>query len=108
MVKSHLVIAEFSIVPIGTGETSVSRFVAAAVDSFKSIKGLEFELTPMGTILAAENLDVVLEAVRMAHNAVASLGAKRVSSTLRIDDRMDKARSIHDKVDAVNRRLREP
>lgn len=106
MVKNHRVIAEFSIVPIGTEETSVSRFVAAAVDSFRGIAGLDFDLTAMGTILAAEDLTVVLEAVRRAHEAVAAAGAKRVSSTLRIDDRTDKARTMRDKVDAVNRQLK--
>ena len=94
--------------PIGTSDTSVSRYVAAAVKAFRDVEGLEFEVTPMGTVLAAEGLEPILEAVRRAHEAVAALGAKRVSSTLRIDDRRDKPRTMWDKVEAVKERLREP
>lgn len=100
--------AEFSIVPVGSGETSVSRYVAAAVSSFRSVKGLDFEVTPMGTNLAADNLDAIFEAVRKAHEAVAALGAKRMVSTLRIDDRRDKHRCMKDKVAKVKKYLKNP
>jgi len=105
--SNHLVMAEFSIVPIGTGETSVGRFVATAVLAFSHVEGLSFEVTPMGTVLAANDLDTIFEAVRRAHEAVVALGARRVSSTLKIDDRRDKPRSMHDKVDAVKKYMKE-
>ena len=108
MVKKYLVMAEFSIVPVGSGETSVSRNVAAAVEAFCDVEGLDFEVTAMGTILAADDLDTIFEAVRRAHEAVVALGGKRVASTLRIDDRRDKPRTMKDKVDAVRRHLKEP
>ena len=107
MAKNHIVMAEFSIVPVGSGETSVSRYVAAAVLAFRSVEGLDFEVTPMGTILAADNLDTIFEAVRKAHEAVAALGAKRMVSTLRIDDRRDKRRCMKDKVDKIKKILKE-
>jgi len=99
--KNRQVIAEFSIIPIGQSGTSVSRYVAAAVDALAKVKDLEFEVTPMGTILAANDLGTVFEAVSRAHEAVVALGAKRVASTLRIDDRRDKPRTMNDKVKAV-------
>jgi uncharacterized protein (TIGR00106 family) len=99
--------AEFSIVPIGTGETSVGRYVAAAVLAFRDVEGLDFEVTPMGTVLAADDLNTIFEAVRRAHEAVVVSGARRVSSTLKIDDRRDKPRSIHDKVTAVKQYIKE-
>ena len=101
MDKNHPVIAEFSIIPIGQAGSSVSRYVAAAVNALKNVKGLDYEVTPMGTILAAKDLDTIFEAVRRAHEAVIALGAKRVSSTLRIDERRDKTRAMNDKVKAV-------
>lgn len=107
MVKSYCVMAEFSIVPVGSGETSVSRYVAEAVLAFRSVAGLDFEVTSMGTILAANSLDTIFEAVGKAHEALAAMGAKRISSSLRIDDRRDKPRTMQDKVDAVNRRIKE-
>ena len=107
MDKNHSVIAEFSIVPVGTGKSSVGRYVAAAVNAFKNTKGLDFEVTPMGTVLAANNLDTIFEAVRQAHEAVLAKGVKRVVSTLRIDDRRDKARTMNDKVKAVEQYMKE-
>ena len=100
--------AEFSIVPVGTGETSVSRYVAAAVNAFCDIKGLEFEVTPMGTVLVAKNLGTIFQAVNRAHEAIMALGAKRVASTLRIDDRRDKPRTMRDKMKAVEQLFKEP
>jgi len=106
MDKSHQVIAEFSIIPIGQAGTSVSQYVAAAVNSLKDIEGLDFEVTPMGTILAAKDLDTIFEAVRQAHQALVAMGAKRVSSTLRIDDRRDKTRTMNDKLKALQKHMK--
>jgi len=108
LAKTYIVMAEFSIVPIGTCETSVSRYVAVAVNAFRSVEGLDFEVTPMGTVLAADDLGPIFEAVSKAHEAVVALGSKRVASTLRIDDRRDKRRTMQDKVKAVTQRLKEP
>lgn len=99
--KNNRVIADFSIVPIGEGQTSVGRYVAAAVKAFKDIEGLDYEVTAMGTILSAKDLDTVFAAVKQAHDAVMGMGVKRVESTLRIDDRRDKPRTADDKVKAV-------
>ncbi|MGD0071704.1 MAG: MTH1187 family thiamine-binding protein [Candidatus Bathyarchaeia archaeon] len=106
MDKNHSVIAEFSIIPIGQAGSSVSRYVAAAINALKNVKGLDFEVTPMGTILAAKNLDTIFEAVRQAHEAIIATGVKRVESTLRIDDRRDKPSTMDDKVKAVKKYMK--
>ena len=106
MVKNHKVIAEFSVIPVGQAGTSVGRYVAAAVKALENVDGLDFEVTPMGTILAAEDLGRIFEAVRVTHEAVFALGAKRVSSTLRIDDRKDKQRKMNDKVKTVQKYMK--
>jgi len=95
--KRIVTIAEFSIHPIGEG-TSVSRHVKAAIDSISKIPGLKFHVTPMATVLEARDLRTILKAVEQGHEAVKSLGAKRISSLLRIDQRLDKPRSMSDKV----------
>ena len=106
MDKNHPVIAEFSIIPVGQAGSSVSRYVAAAINALKNVKGLDFEVTPMGTILAAKNLDTIFEAVRQAHEAIIATGVKRVESTLRIDDRRDKPSTMDDKVKAVKKYMK--
>jgi uncharacterized protein (TIGR00106 family) len=105
--KNHSVIAEFSIIPIGHSESSVGRYVAAAVNAFKNIKGLDFEVTPMGTVLGAKDLNTIFEAVGQAHEAVMAKGIKRVVSTLRIDDRRDKQRLMEDKVKALREYMKQ-
>ncbi len=97
------VMAEFSIAPIGHGETSIGRYVAAAVIALNGVKGLKCETTPMGTVMEADNLETILEAVKVAHEALIAKGILRVESTLRIDDRRDKPRTMKDKVDAVKK-----
>lgn len=101
MEKTNQVIADFSIVPLGEGKTSVGRYIAAAVKAFKGIKGLDYEVTAMGTVLSAKDLDTIFAAVKQAHEAVMAKGVKRVESTLRIDDRRDKPRTMDDKVNAI-------
>ena len=95
------VIAEFSIHPIGEG-TSVSRYVRAAVARLRKAEGVRLMVTPMATVMEAESLAAILEAVEAAHEAVFAEGAKRVDFILRIDDRRDKARRMEDKTRAVS------
>jgi uncharacterized protein (TIGR00106 family) len=99
--------AEFSIAPLGHGETSIGRYVAAAIAAMKEVKGLEYQITPMGTVMEADNLETILEAVKVAHEALIAKGILRVESTLRIDDRRDKPRTMKDKVDTVKKFMKE-
>jgi uncharacterized protein (TIGR00106 family) len=93
-------IAEFSIHPVGTG-TSVSRYVKRAIQVISKIEGLEYQVTPMATILEARDVRTILKAVEESHAALRSMGAKRISSTLRIDERLDKPRTMNDKTESV-------
>ena len=93
-------VAEFSIHPVGRG-TSVGRYVKAAVGAISRIEGLRYQVNPMSTVLEADKIETILRAVTAAHAAVRALGARRVSSMLRIDERLDKARSMEDKMLAI-------
>ncbi len=95
-------IAEFSLHPIGSG-TSVGRYVKAAVRVLSKIPGLTFEVTPMSSVLEAENIGTILEAVEASHRALRTMGAKRISSTLRIDERLGKRRMMKDKTRGLER-----
>jgi uncharacterized protein (TIGR00106 family) len=104
--KKYSVIADFSIIPVGHGETSVGRYVAEAINAVKKVKGLDYEVTPMGTVLEASNLETVFEAVKAAHEAIIAKGVLRVESNLRIDDRRDKPRTMKDKVKTIKKYLK--
>lgn len=89
---------EISIVPIGVGE-SVSNFVAECVRLVQQ-SGLIYTLTPMGTIVEGD-IDSLLELAKKMHRIPFSLGAKRVLTNIKIDERIDKSVTAKDKVDSV-------
>ena len=99
-----MAVAEISIVPIGTGSTSVSKQVVIALKALRQEKKVAYEITSMGTILEGD-LDDVLRAARKMHQAVLDSGSRRVVTTIRIDDRRDRVLTMSGKVDSVVRQL---
>lgn len=99
--KSTKVIAELVVAPFGIG-TSLSKYVKESIkelDQFPEIRVLH---TPMGSIIEANNVDQILEATKRAHEMMFEVGAQRVSTLLRIDDRRDKPRRMEDKTQAIS------
>lgn len=99
-----MVIAEISVVPIGTGTPSVSQYVAKAIKVLGQEKNVKYKLTGMGTILEGE-LTAVLETVRKMHESVFSDQIQRVVTTVRIDDRRDRESSVERKLQSVAKKL---
>jgi len=99
-----LAVVEISVVPIGTGTTGLSEYVAGCLTVLQQAEGVTWQLTPMGTILEGE-LDRVLETVRCMHEQPFKAGVQRVVTTIRIDDRRDRALTMDGKVEAVKARL---
>jgi len=99
-----MAIVEVSIVPLGTATPSVSHYVATAIKVLQQQREIEYETTAMGTILEGE-LERVLAVVRRMHEAPFGEGVSRVLTTIRIDDRRDKARGMKDKVASVTKKL---
>jgi uncharacterized protein (TIGR00106 family) len=83
-----VVIAEVSIVPVGTGEPGVSRYVEAALRELES-SGLKCTLTPMGTVIEAASPEEVYAAVARAQAAVFELGPGRAYTVIKMDERRD-------------------
>jgi uncharacterized protein (TIGR00106 family) len=94
------VIAEITVSPLGTGDTSLSKYVAGCLKIAREAPGISCELTAMGTTIQGP-LERVFEVVRKMHEAPFALGAKRVLTTIRIDDRRDKLATMEGKVRAV-------
>jgi uncharacterized protein (TIGR00106 family) len=94
------VVVEVSIVPVGTNNTGISRYVAESIQVLEGRKDLTYRLTPMGTVIEGP-LDKVLEAIQEMHEVPFSKGALRVVTSIRIDDRRDKTSSMSAKVQSV-------
>lgn len=102
-----IVDAEISIEPIGTADTSMGKEITAAYDAIRNIESLKkVTLTPMSTQIESDNLDDILHAIRVAHNSAKSAGVKRVISTIRIDERLDKPNTLDEKVQSVKSKAR--
>jgi uncharacterized protein (TIGR00106 family) len=101
--KERTVVAEISVVPIGTGGAGVSEYVAGCVEVL-SRRGLSYRLTPMGTILEGSLSDVLSAAAEM-HGVPFKKGALRVVTTLKIDDRCDKDLSMEGKIKSVRDKI---
>jgi uncharacterized protein (TIGR00106 family) len=94
------VVAQVSIIPIGTGETGMSRYVAACLEVLEGKKDVAYRLTPMGTAIEGP-LDKVFEVIRKMHEVPFSKGVSRVVTNISIDDRRDKPTTMAGKIDSV-------
>ncbi|SFR04301.1 MTH1187 family thiamine-binding protein [Desulfoscipio geothermicus] len=99
-----MAVVEVSVVPIGTSTPGLSAYVADCLKVLQQAEGIKYELTSMGTIIEGE-LDRVLDVVRQMHEVPFAGGVSRVVTTVKIDDRRDKAHTMAGKVSAVKSKL---
>lgn len=100
-----MVVMEISIVPVGTKNASVSRYVAKSLKVLENEKGIKYELNPMGTVIEADSLKKLLEAARKMHEVVLSGEIKRVVTTIKIDERRDRKLSMRGKLKSVEKNI---
>ncbi len=98
-----MVIAELSVVPVGTGEVSLSRYVAKCVKALRAAN-LSPRLTPMGTVVEG-TLEEVLGAVAIVHQTPFAFGVKRVVTRVVLDERRDREGSAEQKLRSVQEKL---
>ncbi|MFZ5631952.1 MAG: MTH1187 family thiamine-binding protein [Bacillota bacterium] len=99
-----MAIVEVSVVPLGTGTTSLSEFVAGCVKVIRDEKNLQYRVTPMGTVIEGD-LDSIFNVIRRMHEQPFIAGASRVLTTIRVDDRRDREITMSGKVAAVESKL---
>jgi uncharacterized protein (TIGR00106 family) len=102
-----LAIIEVTIIPIGTATTSLSSYVADLHLLLEQApEPITFQMTPMSTIIEGELQDLFQVVLRL-HEAPFAQGAQRVSTSLKIDDRRDRAASMEQKLRSVEEKLQE-
>lgn len=94
-------LVEFSVVPLGVGE-GISDYVAECIDIVEQ-SGLEYQLTPMGTILEGE-MDQVIPTIMECHERVMEM-SNRVITSINIDDRKGRSGAMESKVKSVRAKL---
>lgn len=98
------VMVDVCLVPVGVG-VSVSRHVAACQRIFEAA-GLEHQLHPYGTVVQGD-WPAVFGAIERCHRVVHEMGAPRITTTLKVGTRTDRAQTMADKVASVQDRLKE-
>ena len=96
-------IVELSVVPVGTGETSVSSYVKAAIKIIEETD-LDYEINSMGTCVQGE-WDEIFSTLKAVHDEMARMGCNRIVTTVKIDDRRDKFSTMDAKVAACSEGL---
>ncbi|MCZ2969453.1 MTH1187 family thiamine-binding protein [Acinetobacter baumannii] len=100
-----MAIVDVSIIPVGTGNPSVSEYVAEVQKVLeKNADRVKYQLTPMNTIIEGD-LPVILEVIQQMHEVPYTKGAQSVATTIRIDDRRDKVSTMEKKLNSVRSKL---
>jgi uncharacterized protein (TIGR00106 family) len=96
-----MVILEFSVTPLGIGE-SVSPYVARCLEIVER-SGLDYQLHAMGTLVEGE-LDAVLDVMKQCIDATA-VDCPRVTCAAKLDFRRGHAGRLQSKVASVEEKL---
>jgi uncharacterized protein (TIGR00106 family) len=95
------VLLEFSMTPLGVGE-SVSKYVARSLEIIEA-SGLNYRLHAMGTVIEGE-WDEVFDVVRRCHEAM-SADCDRVTCSIKVDARKAATGRLTSKVKSVEQQL---
>lgn len=88
-------IARFEVIPVHDG--SLSEDIAQAVDALDDYD-VSYELTATDTVVEAEEIDEVFDAVKAAHNAVEG---DRIITSLEIDENRSADQDAEDRIESV-------
>ena len=96
------VILEFSMFPIGKGE-SVSPYVGRILKAIDA-SNVTYQMTPMGTIIETETLEQALNVAKEAY-ALLEPDCKRVYSSLKLDIRQGENNRLARKIESVESKV---
>ena len=99
-----MIIAQLTVVPVGTGTPSLSRFVAGFESALKDM-GFEPQFSAMSTVIESDSMDRILAAIKRLHEMVFENGALRALTAVSIDERRDKEGSIDQKLKSVKSKM---
>jgi len=100
-----MAIMDIQVSPRRPDSISVSDAVVAAHRVIDAA-GLDYVLHPMGTCVEGEPAELYAVAARI-HQALIEMGYPRIGILLKIDDRRDRRQSMSDKIEIVQRKMRQ-
>ncbi|MFP4065136.1 MAG: MTH1187 family thiamine-binding protein [Bacteroidales bacterium] len=96
------VLLEFSMFPTDKGE-SVSPYVSRIIKMIKET-GLNYRLTPMGTVVEADTIQQILRVIEQAYGLLEP-DCQRIYSSMKLDIRKGKDNQLEGKIKSVEERI---
>ena len=96
--------ADLTVIALGRPDASASAYIAEIQRRLAAQDRVRYAMHAMGTSLEGETAEV-LALVGELHAVPFELGAPRVYTVLKLDERRDKPQTLQDKVDSVQRLL---
>lgn len=97
------VLLEFSMFPTDKGE-SVSTYVSQVIKMIND-SGVNYQLTPMGTIIETDHIDDALNIVKRAYEVLEQADCNRIYSSLKFDIRRGKENRLQGKVNSIREKI---
>jgi len=91
-----MIVAEFSLVPMGSG-TSAGDYIKAVHDLLEEAE-INFIPGPMSTSLETCSLKELFDLIEKANDRLAQMGVQRIITSIKIDMRLDKEITLESKL----------
>ncbi len=96
------VLVEFAMFPTDKGE-SVSSYVSRIIKVIDE-SGVEYKLTPMGTVFETDTMDKALEVLKKSYE-VLEPDCNRIYSTVKFDIRKNRSNRMKQKIASIESKL---
>jgi uncharacterized protein (TIGR00106 family) len=96
------VLVEFAMFPTDKGE-SVSSYVSRIIKMIDE-SGINYKLTPMGTVFEVETMDEALKIIEKAYKQLEK-DCNRIYSVVKFDIRKGKSGRLKQKIESVEKKL---
>ena len=96
-----MIVADFSIVPMGSG-TSAAKYIRAVYDLLRE-SGVRFVPGPMSTSVETKSFEELFDLIEKANQRLEDMGVERIITSIKIDYRLDKEISIESKLMATGK-----
>ncbi len=94
-----MIIADVTFYPVGRGE-SAGDTIRRAVEAMEK-SGARCYPNSMATVLEANTLDEIFNAIKAGESEIMKSGFRRVETIIKIDHRTDKDNSVKHKLDRI-------
>lgn len=98
-----MALLEISVTPVGTSQTSMSKFVTNAIRLAEE-EGFNYHISPTSTVFEG-NVDELFELARDIHTQALKSESERVITNIKIEDREDKPLNLDGQINEVKTAL---